>query len=102
MDFCQILTSLKMLKNDIFERFNVCWLSKVALLECVFESRREFVSKNASFEEDFISFFTNCLPYISSPLGGIRGGLYFRFFKSKREFVSKNAILRGINIIFLH
>jgi len=23
----------------------------------VFESKREFVSKNASFEEDFVSFF---------------------------------------------
>ena len=65
-------------------------------------SRREFVSKNASFEEDFISFFTNCLPYISSPLGGIRGGLYFRFFESKRELDSKFSILRGINAILLH
>ena len=102
VDFCRNLSFGKTGKNGIFERFNVCWLSKVALLECVFGSRREFVSKNASFEEDFISFFTNCLPYISSPLGGIRGGLYFRVFESRREFDSKNAILRGINIIFLH
>ena len=87
VDFCRNLAFGKTGKNGIFERFNVCWLSKVALLECVFGSRREFVSKNASFEEDFISFFTNCLPYISSPLGGIRGGLYFRVFERRRSSV---------------
>ena len=47
--------------------------------------------KKREFWRGFCKFFTNCLPHISSPLGGIRGGLYFCVFGSKREFVSKNA-----------
>ena len=101
VDFCRNLAFTETPENVVFPQFNFCWLSKVALLECVFGSRREFVSKNASFEEDFISFFTNCLPYISSPLGGIRGGLYFRVFGSRREFVSKNASFEEDFISFL-
>ena len=34
-DFCRNLASGKTGENAVFGRFNVCWLSKVALLECV-------------------------------------------------------------------
>ena len=35
VDFCRKITSPKTGKNAVFGQFNVCWLSKVALLESV-------------------------------------------------------------------
>ena len=67
----------------------------------VFESKREFVSKNASFEEDFVSFLLIVSRIFLPPFGGIRGGLYFCVFESKREFVSKNASFEEDFVSFL-
>ena len=94
--FCRNLAFGKTGKNGIFEPFNVCWLSKVALLECVFGSRREFVSKNASFEEDFISFLLIVSRIFLPPLGGLEGGFIFAFLGARESSFQKTRVLQRI------
>ena len=101
VDFCRNLTFTETTKNVVFPRFNVCWLSKVALLECVFGSRREFVSKNASFEEDFVSFLLIVSHIFLPPLGGLEGGFIFAFLGARESLFQKTRVFSDYLQTFL-
>ena len=56
----------------------------------VFESKREFVSKNASFEEDFVSFLLIVSRIFLPPVGGLEGGFIFAFLRAGEVLFSNS------------
>ena len=62
----------------------------------VFESKREFVSKNASFEEDFVSFLLIVSRIFLPPLGGLEGGFIFTFLGARESSFQKTRVLKRI------
>ena len=62
----------------------------------VFESKREFVSKNASFEEDFVSFLLIVSRIFLPPVGGLEGGFIFAFLGARESLFQKTRVLKRI------
>ena len=62
----------------------------------VFESKREFVSKNASFEEDFVSFLLIVSRIFLPPVGGLEGGFIFAFLSAGEILFENTRVFQAI------